>query len=260
MNVLEKFSLKGRIALVTGGAGPYFGSSISESLAEAGASVIVASRSGMRNQTFVENLQEKGLDAYAMDLDITRPESIQKLHDEVINGFGRLDILVNSAYVQVSGSLDTQTYADWLKSAQGDMAGLFIICKAFLSDMVRQGKGSIINISSIYGVIANDPSLYEGTEMVQPPHYTFVKAGMINFTRYLANYYGKKGVRANCISPGGYLTDLPDSFLNNYCKKVPIGRMMNSEDLKGAVVFLASDASEYITGINLLVDGGWTAL
>ncbi len=260
MNIMERFSLKGRVALVSGGAGPNFGSSISESLAEAGASLIVASRSKKRNQAFVEKLREASFDAHAMDLDITRPDSIRKLHDEVLQNFGRLDILVNSAYVQVSGSFDTQTPEDWAKSAEGDMMGLFTICQAFIPDMVRQGKGSIINISSIYGVVANDPSLYEGTEMVQPPHYTFVKAGMINFTRYLANYYGKKGVRANCISPGGYLTDLPASFLKNYCKRVPIGRMMNNEDLKGAVVFLASDASEYITGINLMVDGSWTAL
>jgi len=260
MNVLERFSLKGRIALVTGGAGPYFGTSISEALVEGGATLIVASRSEKRNQTFVERLRQEGFDAHAMSLDITRSDSIQQLHNQVIQNFGRLDVLVNSAYVQIGGSFDTQTPEDWIRSAQGDMAGLFAICKAFISDMVGQGKGSIINISSIYGVVANDPSLYQGTEMVQPPHYTYVKAGMINFTRYLTNYYGKKGVRANCISPGGYQSDLPESFRRNYCSRVPIGRMMNKEDLKGAVVFLASDASEYITGINLMVDGGWTAL
>jgi NAD(P)-dependent dehydrogenase (short-subunit alcohol dehydrogenase family) len=108
--------------------------------------------------------------------------------------------------------------------------------------------------------VANDPSLYEGTEMLQPPHYNFVKAGMINFTRHIANYYGKKGVRANCISPGGYFNHQPKPFLKNYCERVPIGRLLNHTDVQGAVVFLASDASEYITGINLLVDGGWTAL
>jgi NAD(P)-dependent dehydrogenase (short-subunit alcohol dehydrogenase family) len=96
--------------------------------------------------------------------------------------------------------------------------------------------------------------------MLQPPHYNFVKAGMINFTRHIANYYGKKGVRANCISPGGFFANQPAAFVGNYNKRVPIGRMMNNEDIKGAVVFLASDASAYVTGINLLVDGGWTAL
>jgi NAD(P)-dependent dehydrogenase (short-subunit alcohol dehydrogenase family) len=108
--------------------------------------------------------------------------------------------------------------------------------------------------------VGNDPSLYEGTALLQPPHYNFVKAGMINFTRYMANYYGKKGVRVNCVCPGGYFNDQPESFVKKYCKRVPLGRMLGSEDLKGTIVFLASDSSEYVTGINLLVDGGWTAL
>jgi len=160
----------------------------------------------------------------------------------------------------VGGSFETQTPEDWLHSAKGDMVGLFALCKAFVPDMMRQAKGSIINISSIYGVVANDPTLYEGTDMLQPPHYNFVKAGMINFTRHIANYYGKQGIRANCISPGGFLADQPEAFVKNYCKRVPIGRMMNHEDIKGAVVFLASDASAYVTGVNLMVDGGWTSL
>jgi len=140
------------------------------------------------------------------------------------------------------------------------MVGLFTICQAFVADMVQQGSGSIINISSIYGVVANDPTIYDGTDMLQPPHYNFVKAGMINFTRHIANYYGKKGVRANCISPGGYFDGQPDAFVRSYSHRVPIGRMLDNEDIKGAVVFLASDASRYVTGINLMVDGGWTSL
>ena len=126
--------------------------------------------------------------------------------------------------------------------------------------MVEQGRGSIINISSIYGVVGNDPTIYLDTDMKQPATYTFVKAGMINFTRYLANYYGKQGVRSNCISPGGYFDNQPDAFVNEYNKRVPVGRMLDNEDIKGAVVYLASDASEYVNVHNLLVDGGWTAV
>ena len=111
-----------------------------------------------------------------------------------------------------------------------------------------------------WGVVSNDPTLYEGTDMKQPPNYTFVKGGMINFTRYLACYYGKQGVRANCISPGGFFNNQPLPFLERYEKRVPVGRMLNDEDIKGAVVFLASDASAYVTGHNLMVDGGWTSL
>lgn len=260
MGVLDRFSLKGRIALVTAGAGPLFGSSISEALIEAGATLITASRSLERNLQFSDKLRAQGYDAHGMQLDITDVGSIQQLHDQVIEQFGKLDILVNSALARVGGSFETQTPEDWLHSAKGDMVGLFTICKAFVPDMVHQRRGSIINISSIYGVVANDPTLYEGTTMLQPPHYNFVKAGLINFTRYIANYYGKQGVRANCISPGGYFDNQPEPFLTNYTKRCPIGRMLNNEDIKGAVVFLASDASEYVTGVNLMVDGGWTTL
>jgi NAD(P)-dependent dehydrogenase (short-subunit alcohol dehydrogenase family) len=260
MSVLDRFSLKGRVALVTGGAGALFGSCISEALVEAGATLITASRSLEKNKVFAENLRQQGFNAHGMQLDITDLESISRLHDQVVKQFGGLDVLVNSAFVQRTGSFETERPEDWLTSAKGDMVGLFALCKAFIPHMVQNGKGSIINIASIYGVVGNDPSLYEGTLLVQPPHYSFVKGGMINFTRYLANYYGKNGVRVNCVSPGGYLNNQPEPFLTNYCKRVPIGRMLGSEDLKGAIVFLASDNSDYVTGINLLVDGGWTAL
>ncbi len=145
-------------------------------------------------------------------------------------------------------------------SAAGDFGGLFRICQLFIEDMVRQGRGSIINIASIYGVVGNDPNLYIGTDMDTAPTYNFVKAGMINFSRTLACFYGKKGVRINCVSPGGYFDDQPKAFLERYNARVPVGRMLDNEDIKGAVVFLASDASSYVTGENLMVDGGWTAL
>ena len=260
MGILDKFSLKGRIALVSGGAGPLFGSSISEALAEAGATLISASRSLERNLEFAEKLRRQGYEAHALQLDITSTESIAELQAQVLDRFGRLDVLVNSAVVARGGGFEEQTPDYWDFSAQGNMVGLFSMCKAFVPGMVAQGRGSIINISSIYGVVANDPTLYEGTDMKQPPDYTFVKAGMINFTRYLANYYGKRGVRANCLCPGGYHNEQPGPFLENYLKRCPIGRMLDNEDIKGAAVFLASDASAYITGATLMVDGGWTCL
>lgn len=260
MGILDQFSLQGRIALVTGGAGPLFGRSISKALAEAGATLITASRSLQKNLAFAEELRKEDLLAHGLELDITDTGSIHRLHDQVIEQFGRLDILVNSALTPVGGGFETQTSEDWLQSARGDMAGLLTICQAFIREMARTRRGSIINIASIYGVVGNDPGIYEGTDLLQAPNYNFVKAGMINFTRYLANYYGKVGVRANCISPGGYFNNQPELFVKNYCKRVPVGRMMHHGDIQGAVVFLASDASEYVTGANLMVDGGWTAL
>ena len=260
MGVLDSFTLNGRTAVVTGGAGPQFGSSISEALAEAGATVVVASRDLENNRRFVAGLNDRGFDTHPEELDITNTESVDILKQRVMDRFGRVDILVNSAVVGRGGGFDEQTPDYWAASAQGNMVGLFALCKAFVPEMADQGSGNIINISSIYGVVANDPGLYEETGMKQPPDYTFVKGGMINFTRYLATYFGKQGVRANCICPGGYFNEQASPFLRRYEHRVPLGRMLDNEDLKGSVVSLASDASRYVTGATLMLDGGWTAL
>lgn len=262
MPILDRFSLKSRVALVTAGAGPLFGRSISMALAEAGATVITASRSLERNEVFAEELRTAGHDVHGLAFDLEDLASIDALHEQVLARFGRLDVLVNSAVSRQGhvGGLEQQTAETWQHAAAGDFAGLFRQCQRSVETMTRQGRGSIINISSIYGVVSNDPGLYAGTDMVQPPSYNFVKAGMINFTRYLACYYGKQGIRANCISPGGYFNDQPAAFVERYSQRVPLLRMMGHEDLQGAVVFLASDAAAYVTGTNLLVDGGWTCL
>ena len=262
MNILDRFSLKDRIALVTAGAGPLFGSSLSEGLAEAGATVITASRSRRGNEEFAARLCDQGYDVHGMQCDIADTSSIDRLHDEVIDRFGRLDVLVNAALARDGhvGPFEDQPLESIEISAAGDFTGLLRICQRFVPDMISAGGGSIISIASMFGVVSNDPSMYENTGMKQPATYTFVKAGMINFTRYLACYYGKQGVRANCISPGGYYDDHQEPFLGRYEKRVPLGRMMDNEDVKGAVVYLASDASSYVTGMNLMVDGGWTCL
>ena len=262
MTVLDRFRLDGRVALVSAGAGPLFGGSISGALAEAGATVITASRSRERNESFATELKARSLDACGMQLDISDPTAIDRLGDEIDSRFGRLDILVNSAVARTGhvGSFAEQTVENLRDAAAGDFVGLFRICQRFIPGMLQRGRGSIINISSIYGVAANDFPLYAGTDMKQPPSYNFLKAGMINFTRYLASLYSRNGVRTNCVSPGGYLDNQPASFVEAYERRVPIGRMLGAEDLQGAVVFLASDASNYVTGANIMVDGGWTCL
>ena len=260
MGILDKFSLQGRVALVTGGSGPFFGSSITEALAEAGAEVLTAPRNLERNQELAQRLREAGHDVVPMQLDITEAESIRAVHAAIKESYGGVDVLVNSAVVGRGGGFGEQTPEQWTYSAQGNMVGLLHMCQAFMPQMLARGRGSIINISSIYGVVGNDPGLYLDTDMKQPPDYNFVKAGMINYTRYLANYHGKQGVRANCICPGGYLSDQPTPFLERYNLRCPLGRMLENEDIKGAVVFLASDASAYVTGHALMVDGGWTSL
>jgi NAD(P)-dependent dehydrogenase (short-subunit alcohol dehydrogenase family) len=262
MGILDRFSLKGRVALVTAGAGPLFGQSISIALAEAGATVVTASRSLERNEQFAAELRSRGNDAHGLAFDLEELASIERLHAQVAERFGRLDVLVNSALARNGhvGRFEDQTPETWQHAAQGDFVGLFRQCQLAVETMQRQGRGSIINIASIYGVVSNDPAIYAGTEMVQPPTYNFMKAGLINFTRYLACYYGRFGIRANAISPGGYFNHQPAAFVDAYTKRVPLGRMMGQDDLQGAVVFLASDASAYVTGANLMVDGGWTCL
>ena len=190
MNILEQFSLQGRVALITAGAGSQFGSSLTEGLAEAGATVITASRSLERNQQFAEEMQGRGFDAHGLQFDISDTTSIAQLRDQILTQFGSLDILVNSALARDGhvGGFDEQTSEHPERSAAGDFTGLFEICRCFLPGMIERGRGSIINISSIYGVVSNDPNLYADTDMKQPPTYNFVKAGMINFTRYLACY------------------------------------------------------------------------
>ena len=187
-------------------------------------------------------------------------EALNALVEGAKERWGRIDVLVNSAGHGPKGPVLEISDDDWHQGMEVYLMNVIRPTKLVTPTMLAQGNGSIINISSIYGVVGNDPTIYLDTDMKQPATYTFVKAGMINFTRYLANYYGKQGVRANCISPGGYFNNQPDAFVDEYTRRVPIGRMLDNEDIKGAVVYLASDASEYVNGHNLLVDGGWTAV
>ena len=258
MNVLESFSLKGKVALVTGGAGLY-GRQIVEAVAEAGAVTITASRSLEAQQALAEKLSAGGgLTVEAAQYDQGDEESILRLRDDVLKRHGRVDVLVNNA---VSRPMkDVRSRAQWEESMRVNATGLFRMCEHFSEPMVAQESGSIINIGSIQGIIGPDLTLYEGLPGVWwMPEYYFVKGGVVNYTRYLASTLGKYNVRANVISPGGYFNNQPPAFLRRYEARTFLGRMANDTDLKGAVVFFASDASLYITGANLLVDAGYTA-
>lgn len=259
MNTIDLFRLDGRIALVTGGAGIY-GVHISRALAEAGAHVVIASRNLEQCQKAAGELTGEGLKVSAAVLDLGSSGSIQALCDEIVSEFGRLDILFNNAVARAGGEPSTVTEEDWVSAMKVNSTGFFMSCKIFGEQMIKQRSGVIVNISSIYGVVGPNFNIYEGTDITSPANYAFAKGGMINFTRYAASYYGRFGVRVNCISPGGFQTDQPEIFIANYSKQTPLKRMATDDDIKGAAVFLASDASAYITGHNLMVDGGWTAI
>lgn len=259
MNTIDLFRLDDRVALVTGGAGIY-GVHITRALAEAGASVIVASRNIEQCVKVADGFCGEGLKVTAAQLDLGSAESIQALREEIVGKFGRLDILFNNAVARSGGDPSTVTEEDWVSAMKINSTGFFLSCKIFGEQMIKQRSGVMVNISSIYGVVGPNFNIYEGTDITSPANYAFAKGGMINFTRYAASYYGRFGIRVNCISPGGFLTDQPDVFIANYSKQTPLGRMATDDDIKGAAVFLASDASSYITGQNLMVDGGWTAI
>ena len=260
MAVLDTFSLNGKKALVTGGAAGY-GKCISEGLAEAGATTIIASRSEEKRQKLIDSLTAAGCEAYSYYLDQGDQASIDKLHQQLSERFGPMDILVNNAVLRpmhgYRGPLD-----QWRQSMEVNATGLLHVTRLFAEDMIKQGRGSIINISSIYGMVGPSFSQYEGMGPAwedQPPDYYFNKAGMIGLTRFLAAELGKHNIRVNTISPGGLFANQGEPFLSRYNKNTFLGRMAGPDDIKGAVVFLASDASAYVTGINLPLDAGFTA-
>lgn len=259
MKTNDLFRLDGRIALVTGGAGIY-GVHITRALAEMGAHVVVASRSLEQCEEVSGSMREEGLQVSAAALDLGSRQSIEALRERIVAEYGKLDILFNNAVARAGGDPSTVTEEEWEKAMRINSTGFFMSCKIFGEQMLRQRSGVVVNISSIYGVVAPNFNIYEGTDLTSPANYAFAKGGMINFTRYMASYYGRFGIRVNSISPGGFQTDQPDVFIKAYSKQTLLGRMATDDDIKGAAVFLASDASAYITGQNIMVDGGWTAI
>ena len=256
----QLFRLDGRVALVTGGAGIY-GSNIVRSLAEAGAHVVVASRDARKHARLAQQLSAEGLNVSSQVLDLASEASITAVRDRVIGEFSRLDVLVNNAVARSGGDLRNTSAPEWEEAMKVNSTGLFLACKLFSEPMQRARSGSIINIASIYGMVGPDFTIYEGTKLCNPVNYAFAKGGMINLTRYLASFFAPFNVRVNCISPGGFRTaDTPSEFVPNYSRRTPLGRMAEPDDIKGPIVFFASEASRYVTGQNLAVDGGWTAI
>ena len=261
MNVMEMFNLKGKVALVTGGAGLY-GKQVVEALAEAGATVWTASRSLEKNEAFAAELQAKGLDIHAAAYDQTDEQSMQALLETIMARHGRIDILVNNSVLRCPKNA-YPTLADSLNhSFVANATGIILMCHIFGDQMAKQGCGSIINIGSYMGMLGCNDALYEGCPQmasVGANSYFFHKGGMHNYTRYVAAQYGPKGVRCNCLSLGGLFNNQPEPFVEAYSKATFLGRMAGGDDIKGAIVFLASDASKYMTGTVVPIDGGYSA-
>jgi len=257
MSILDRFSLDDRVALVTGGAGLY-GKFIVEALVEAGATVYIASRNLVNCEALASELSGRGYRAVAARLDLADGESVEALYRRILEEQGKIDVLVNNAVLRPMRRYEDPVEA-FRTSMEVNAVGVFHITRIFAEAMKERRRGSIINISSIQGMVGPDFTLYEGTEMGAPPDYFFHKAGLINLTRYFASKLGPYGIRANCISPGGMFNYQDPKFAKRYNERTFLGRMAEGEDIKGVVVFLASDASAYITGANIPVDGGYTA-
>jgi NAD(P)-dependent dehydrogenase (short-subunit alcohol dehydrogenase family) len=238
--------------------------------------IIVTGGSGLLGKSIVADIQSKGGVVINIDInvesdlvhgrlksDITDDVAIKEAIRKITSEFGRIDGLVNNAYPRTKdwgNKFEDVLPESWRKNVDMHLNSYFVVSQAVLNQMKVQQSGSIVNISSIYGVVGNDFTIYEGTGLTSPAAYSAIKGGIINFSRYLASYFGKDNIRVNCVSPGGIFDNQHPLFVKNYESKVPLKRMASPEDISPAVSFLLSDQSRYITGHNLVVDGGWTCI
>ncbi|MEA4832545.1 2-dehydro-3-deoxy-D-gluconate 5-dehydrogenase [bioreactor metagenome] len=257
MSVLDMFSLKGKTAVVTGGSGLY-GRQIVLSLAQAGAKVYNASRNITKNEEYAASLREKGQDVLSASLDQSSEDSAKQLLDRIEKESGTPSVLVNNAVARAMKSWNSPVSA-FTESMRINADGLFIMTRTFGEAMKKDG-GSIINIASYMGLLGPDDSMYRGTDVTgDVPDYFFHKGGMVNFTRFTASVLGPYGIRCNVVCPGGYYNGQDPRFTEKYCDRTFLKRMANDTDLMGIMVFLASDASLYITGAVIPADGGYSA-
>lgn len=263
------FSLKDKVAVVTGALG-LLGKQHCEALSEFGARVVVCDLKEDECQAFAETLATESI---GIRIDVTVPETIKTLVQRVLSEYGRVDVLINNAAVNDAFEfpalcLQTSTFecyplSMWQKIMEVNVTGVFLCSQIIGAQMVKQGKGSIVNIASTYGMVGPDQSIYRSPEGEQTffksPAYAASKGAILALTRFLATTWGTTGVRVNALTPGGVENHQKEFFITNYSLKTPLGRMAKASDFKGAIIFLASDASNYMTGANLIVDGGWTA-
>jgi NAD(P)-dependent dehydrogenase (short-subunit alcohol dehydrogenase family) len=267
----SSFDLTGRVAIVTGGAG-LLGRQFCRTLAEAGAAVLISDLNINEAQKIAGELADSKKRAIAQQMDVGDSASVENLVTVAVKNFGKLDILVNSAaldpkFDQAAAGKHSSAFEEyplqaWEAALRVNLTGAFLCSQAAVKPMLDQGSGVIINICSTYGLGGPDQRIYqrEGKPaQYKPVDYTVTKAGILGLTKYLATYYGSKNIRVNALTPGGVFNDHADDFVQAYSSRTVLGRMARSDEMNGALLFLASDASSYMTGANLVVDGGWTA-
>lgn len=260
-SIQQLFDLSGKVAIVTGASG-WLGSAMSRALAEAGATMVVTSRNAAQAEEFAASLPGSGHVGIGFEQGDT--DTIPGFVQDVVARLGKIDILVNNAYGTTGPTIDTATAEDFDRAYHVGVTAYFLLAREVVHHLRdRNAPGSIINIGSMYGVVGSYPDAYVGLPTNSPPNYHGLKGGIVHLTRHLAVYWAKENVRVNTISPGPFPKDttantLPE-FIERLESKSPMGRMGRPEELKGLVLLLASEAGSYITGQNILVDGGWTA-
>ncbi|MBK0401709.1 SDR family oxidoreductase [Adhaeribacter sp. BT258] len=256
----ELFNLKGKTAFVTGGAG-YLGKAICETLAELGANLVIASRDETKCKDYARVITENfGVKAIGIGMDITSIDSIKAALSQIENEFGSIDILVNDAWSGNKNTFESISYEDWQYDINVCLNGVFYTIKETTPYLIKS-KGVILNIASMYGHVSPDYRLYDGAKLANPPSYGAAKAGVIQLTKYLSSFLTEHSIRVNAISPGPFPfpqtgVDNPE-FIQKLSDKNIVGRVGTPDDLKGAVALLCTDASKYMTGQNICVDGGW---
>lgn len=270
-DALKTFDLTGRVAIVTGGAG-LLGREFCRTLGEAGAAVAIVDLDADAAGNVAEEMAGPGRRAMGIQVDVTEPVSVHAMMEAVEREYGAVDILVNSAALDpkfdpAHASRSANAFEDfpldaWNQALAVNLTGMFLCSQAVASTMLSQGKGVIINLCSTYGLVGPDQRIYQRSGKApefKPVYYSVTKAGVLGLTRYLATYYAGRNIRVNALTPGGVYNQHHDEFVRNYSARTVLGRMANKDEMNGALLFLASDASAYMTGSNLVVDGGWTA-
>jgi NAD(P)-dependent dehydrogenase (short-subunit alcohol dehydrogenase family) len=265
MDKINLFDLTDRVAIITGGGG-LLASEHAIALAAYGAKVILADFNEDKCNQAVETLSKEGVTAAAKFCDVTKKESWENLLTEVVKEFGRVDILINNAgftnqskSANFDASFENFPLEDWNAIMNVNLTGAFLGCQVIGRHMLENGKGSIVNIASLYGVVSPNHKIYPGTGISQPVAYSVSKHGVVSLTKYLATLWAEKGVRVNALTPGGIFNEHKGLFLERFKQLNPIGRMSDKTELRGGIVYLASDASSHVVGHNLIIDGGWTA-
>ena len=264
MKVKKLFDLSDKTVVLTGAAG-HLGANYVDGLSQAGANVVLSDINYQGCKKIEKQMREKyDVDPLSVKLDLTDSKSIKCMISKITKKYSSTDVLINNAAYQGdkkirSAGFEKLELGTWNKAINVNLTGIFLLCQAVGKIMLKQKSGNIINISSTYGMVGADQRIYGKSGLNSPAFYAATKSGILNLTRYLASYWNRTGIRVNTLSPGGVENNQDKNFIKKYSEKTMIGRMARNDEYVGALIFLASDASSYMTGSNLVIDGGWTA-